>query len=54
MENSLLEKKINELLDDLRVCVESQSLTRHDVFMLKAEIDKLLYECIYYKTKLIC
>lgn len=54
MENGVLEKKIEDLLDDLRSYVESKSLTERDVSMLKAEIDRLLYECLYYKTKLIC
>ena len=53
MDMFLLEKKVESLLKDLKSCLESQNLTEHDACLIKAEIDKILYECMYYRTKLI-
>jgi len=54
MDNGLLEEKVDNLLDDFKKCIESKSLTEHEIVILENEIDKLLYECLYYKSKLIC
>jgi hypothetical protein len=53
MEKNLLVKKIDNLLEDLSAYVESQALSENEVYLLKTEIDKLLYECLYYKSRLI-
>lgn len=54
MERGIFENKVDSLLEELREYVEQQALCEHDVYLLKAEIDKLLYECLYYKSRLIC
>lgn len=54
MNQNLLEKKVNNLLEELKLYVESHSLSEHDMHILNGEIDKLLYECLYYKSKLAC
>ena len=53
MERNILEKKVDNLLLDLRAYIESKALSENEVYLLKAEIDRLLYECLYYKSKLI-
>jgi hypothetical protein len=54
VERGIFENKVDSLLEELREYVEQQALSEHDVYLLKAEIDKLLYECLYYKSRLIC
>jgi hypothetical protein len=54
MKCGYFENKIDLLLGELREYVEQEGLCENDVYLLKAEIDKLLYECLYYKSRLIC
>ncbi len=53
MDGRIIEKKVDTLLNDLKVYIESKSLSENEVSILKEEIDKLLYECLYYKSKLV-
>lgn len=53
MEEYLLQKQINSLLYDLKTCIETEALSSHDIYLLKAEIDKLLYDCLYHKSNLL-
>ena len=53
MERGYFENRVNLLLVELREYVEQEALSESDVYLLKAEIDKLLYECLYYKSRLI-
>lgn len=53
VEKGVLEKKIDNLLEDLKSYVEVQSLSENDIVILRAELDKLLYECLYYKSKIV-
>jgi hypothetical protein len=54
MEKNILEKKVDNLLAELKTFMNSQSLSEYDMFLLNTEIDKLLNECLYYKSKLVC
>lgn len=54
MDKGIFENKVDDLLEELREYVEQQALSESEVYLLKAEIDKLLYECLYYKSRLIC
>jgi hypothetical protein len=53
MERISLVSKVDNLLEELRQYMEQQVLSESEVYILKAEIDKILYECLYYKNKLI-
>jgi hypothetical protein len=53
MEKGILEKKIDSLLEDLKGYIEASSLSENDVHVLRAELDKLLYECLYFKSKIV-
>lgn len=44
--------KIDGLLEDLRMYIETNSLSDNEIYILKDEIDRLIYECMYYKSKL--
>ncbi|HEX3028005.1 MAG TPA: hypothetical protein VHT34_01575 [Clostridia bacterium] len=53
MDGRIIEKKVDNLLNDLKVYIESQSLSEDELNILKEEIDRLLYECLYYKLRLV-
>lgn len=53
MGKSLLQEKVDNLLSELRQYMDENPLSENEVDMLNVEIDKLLYECLYYKAKLI-
>lgn len=53
MNQGFFENRVDLLLEELRAYVEQQALSEQDVYLLKAEIDRLLYECLYYKSRLI-
>jgi len=53
MSKSLLEEKVDNLLNELKQYVDANPLSENEIDMLNLEIDKLLYECLYYKAKLI-
>ncbi|MCX8128571.1 MAG: hypothetical protein N3I35_00535 [Clostridia bacterium] len=53
MDRGFLESKVDSLLRDLKKYIETTSLSENEIHELKTEIDKLLYECLYYKTRLL-
>lgn len=53
MDGEFIERKVDSLLDDLKLFVESQKRSDDDTYLLETEIDRLLYECLYYKAKLV-
>ncbi|MFZ5989139.1 MAG: hypothetical protein ACOYWZ_18730 [Bacillota bacterium] len=52
--SNLLEEKVDSLLYFLESYVNMCKLNEQDVTILKLKIDKLLYECLYYRSKLSC
>lgn len=53
MDGGFIERKVDSLLNDLKEFVESRKLSDDDTGVLEAEIDRLLYECLYYKARLV-
>ncbi|MCX7922300.1 MAG: hypothetical protein N3B21_09860 [Clostridia bacterium] len=54
MSRTLLEEKVDNLLEELKACIETKALSENDMHTINAEIDRILYECLYYKSKLVC
>jgi|GEM_PF-6553223 hypothetical protein len=52
MHSDLLEEKVNGVLDELYQFFETKSLSQKEISIVGNEIDKLLYECLYFKSKI--